>query len=79
MVRYACHCVCYVKSFQMSGNIMGLACVSSVFKLSISIFLCSLCIRGADFDFGEVFLIDYSPYLLFKQKYVNIEELHCIL
>ena len=23
-VRYACHCVCYVESVHMSGNIMGL-------------------------------------------------------
>ena len=30
MVRYARHCVCYVESFQMSGNIMGLACVRVV-------------------------------------------------
>ena len=25
MVRYARHCVCYVESFKMSSNIMGLA------------------------------------------------------
>ena len=30
MVRYARHCVCYVESFQMSGIIMGLACVRNV-------------------------------------------------
>ena len=30
VVRYAHHCVCYVESFQMSGNIMGLACVRMV-------------------------------------------------
>ena len=24
MVRYACHCDCYVESFQMSGIVIGL-------------------------------------------------------
>ena len=30
VVQYALHCVCYVESFQMSGTIMGLACVRVV-------------------------------------------------
>ena len=34
MVRYARHCVCYVESFQMSGNIMGLACMRMVMGLA---------------------------------------------
>ena len=34
MVRYARHCVCYVESFQMSGTIMGLACVRMVMELA---------------------------------------------
>lgn len=34
----------------------------------------NLCIRGADFDFGEVFLIDYSPYLLFKQNRPSVAD-----
>ena len=34
MVRYARHCVCYVESFQMSGSIMGLACVRMVMGLA---------------------------------------------
>ena len=34
MVRYARHCVCYVESFQMSGIIMGLACVRMVMGLA---------------------------------------------
>ena len=33
MFRYARHCACYVDSFQMSGNIMGLACVRMVMGL----------------------------------------------
>ena len=48
MVRYACHCVRYVESFQMSSDIMGLACEGGdgVRAVRVCVYLCRVTDKG---------------------------------
>ena len=80
MVRYARRCVCYVESFQMSGNIMELACVRVMMGL-ISMsensindeYVCTNCLVSTAplFKFVSMYEVGEYVYVFFMEEAIE--------